>query len=83
MNQRVHTWAQQAKVRGLAQPLEFALGVLAPLGIIGAQVIYVMQPAFSLFGLRDALTEIAQMLESPDELEALRAQLRDSDEIQP
>jgi len=70
-------WIQQAQARGLGHALGLALDVLAPLGPLGAQVIWVAQPALGLLVGRAALADLARALEQPGGVERLRAYLED------
>lgn len=72
-------WVETAKANGWGDLLAVLLDALAPLGVLGAQVLYVGQPVLSVFVNRDALTALAGALEDPDELDALRRQLEDVD----
>jgi hypothetical protein len=71
-------WIQQVKAHGLTVPLRVLLDVLEPLGPVGAQVLYVAQPAASLWGGGQALGHIAAALEQPDGVEQLRQLLDDT-----
>lgn len=53
------------------------LDVLEPVGVLGAQVLYVLQPVAGVIGMRAAFSEIARALETPEGVEALRQQLED------
>ena len=65
-------WVQQIQARGLGDALGIALDVLEPLGILGAQLIWVAQPVLGVWFNRDTVREIAQMLETPEEVEQIR-----------
>lgn len=65
-------WIEQARARGLDGPLRVALDVLAPLGPLGAQVLWAAQPALAAFGLWEAAAHLASALEEPDGVEQLR-----------
>ena len=71
-------WIQQVKARGLAVPLRVLLDVLEPLGPVGAQFLYVAQPAASLLGGAQMMGHIAAALEEPDGVEHLRQLLDDT-----
>lgn len=70
-------WIEQAKVRGLAQPLRIMLDVLEPLGPLGAQLLWVAQPVAGLVGGREMLGELAEALEKPGGVDHLRHLLDD------
>lgn len=70
-------WAQQARARGLAGALRLALDVLEPLGPLGAQAIWVAQPLLGAVIGRDALHALAQALDEPGGVAALRRHLED------
>jgi hypothetical protein len=71
-------WIELIRARGLEQAFCTALDVLEPLGPLGAQLIWVAQPAVHLMGRdlwRDALTALAEALEEPDGIARLRQRL--------
>jgi hypothetical protein len=70
-----HEWIKQAQARGLDSVLGVALDVLEPLGPLGAQVLWVLQPAAGFLGARDVVREIAEALEEPGGVERIRQQL--------
>lgn len=73
---------QAVRARGLQNAATLALDVLEPFGAIGAQVLWVAQPAARLIGgWGDALGTLAAALEDPDGIERLRHALEDSDDI--
>jgi len=65
-------WIEQAKARGLAQPLCIALDALEPLGPVGAQLLWVVQPVAGLIGGREMIGGLAEALEAPGGVEQLR-----------
>ncbi len=73
-------WVEAVRARGLEGAASLALDVLQPLGLLGAQVLWVAQPAARLFGGGDALAALAQALETPEGISRLRSALGD-DEI--
>ena len=70
-------WISQLRARGWGDFLNTALDVLEPLGPLGAQLLWIAQPALGLFVRRDALGALAQALEEPGGIAALRKQLDD------
>lgn len=70
-------WTQRARERGLLGAVHLMLDVLEPLGPLGAQLLWVAQPAAGLFGGAKALGEIAEALEAPEGLDTLRQRLYD------
>lgn len=70
-------WIDDVHARGLGGALRVALDALAPLGPLGAQLLYIAQPTLGLFGLREAAHDIALALEDPGGLDAIRARLDD------
>jgi hypothetical protein len=68
-------WVDAIQQRGLVGVVRTALDVLAPLGPLAAQLLYVTQPMTGLFGWQETVGKMAHLLEDADELEALR-QLR-------
>lgn len=71
-------WIQQVKDRGLGGALRVALDALEPLGPLGAQLLWVAQPALGMFGMGEALDRLAHTLEQPGGVAHLR-QLLDDD----
>lgn len=68
-------WIQTIKKRGWTGAFRTFLDVIEPLGPLGAQVLYVMQPLSGVLGWRDAVGDIAQALEQPDGIEQIRRDL--------
>ncbi len=73
-------WLEQARARGVDGALRVALDVLAPLGPLGAQLIWAAQPALGLLGLGQAAAHLAGALEEPGGVERLRRRLDSDDE---
>jgi hypothetical protein len=71
-------WIEQIQARGLEQVMCTVLDVLEPFGPLGAQLIWVAQPAANIIG-RDlwgnALTALAEALEEPGGVSRLRERL--------
>jgi len=65
-------WVAQLQARGLGDALGLALDVLEPLGVLGAQLIWVAQPVLGVWFNRDMVRSIAQTLETPGEVEHIR-----------
>jgi len=59
----------------LTEAVHLLLDALAPVGTLGAQVLWVAQPLGSVFGWRDAISDIANALEAPEGIEDLRRRL--------
>lgn len=76
-------WVQAAKAHGWADIARSGLDALAPLGPLGAQLVWISQPVLGLFLRRDWLAELAEALETPEGLDALRAQLEDDPATRP
>ena len=68
----MNDWIKQAKLRGLANPLRVLLDVLEPLGPLGAQMLYIAQPASRVLGMSDGVRQLAETLEEPGGIERLR-----------
>ncbi len=67
---------RQVRARGWGDALSTALDVLEPLGPLGAQLLYVAQPAARFIGgWGDSLSVLAQALEAPGGVERLRQAL--------
>ena len=69
-------WVQAVRVRGWEHAVSTALDVLEPLGPLGAQALWVAQPAAWLVGgWGDALGTLATALEAPGGIQRLRQAL--------
>jgi hypothetical protein len=77
-----YDWVEAAKTRGLDDALGVALDALEPLGPLGAQLLWVLQPALGLFIARATVSDIAQALEAPGGIERIREQLEESSKLQ-
>ncbi len=71
------SWIAQIKARGLQNALVLVLDALEPVGPLGAQVLWVLQPVSGLFGWHHAVKDIATALEEPGGITSLRQQLED------
>ncbi|MBI1281938.1 MAG: hypothetical protein GC179_27685 [Anaerolineaceae bacterium] len=60
------------QARGLGDALSLALDVLEPLGVLGAQLIWVAQPVLGVWFNRQTVRSIARTLETPGEVEHIR-----------
>jgi hypothetical protein len=70
-------WLEAAKAHGWSDIARAGLDALAPLGPLGAQLVWVSQPVLGLFVRRDRLASLAEALETPEGLAALRRRLDD------
>lgn len=75
----LNAWVQAAKARGWGDFARLGVDALAPLGPLGAQLVWVSQPFLSLFVGKDGLATLAEALETPEGLNALRGQLEARD----
>lgn len=72
-----HAWIQAAHRRKLTGAVRLTLTALEPLGVLGAQFIYIAQPMAAIFGAHQALGDIARALEEPDGVRRLLDSLDD------
>ena len=73
-------WIREIRERGWGDAFSAALDVLEPLGPLGAQFLWVAQPAARVIGgWGDAFGVLAQALEEPGGIDRLRAMLEDED----
>lgn len=70
-------WVQKLQANGWGVPLHLMVDVLEPLGVLGAQVVWTLQPVLGVFFQRETLQQIAETLEDPAAMEALRQRLDD------
>jgi hypothetical protein len=69
------SWIRQIRARGLGPTVHTALDVLEPLGPLGAQMVWIVQPVFGLFVSAEALADLACALEEPGGIDRLREYL--------
>lgn len=74
-------WINELKARGWGGFLSTALDVIEPMGALGAQVLYVLQPALGIFLPRNLLRDAAEMLETPEGVARLRAHLEQDESV--
>lgn len=76
-----YEWLQQIRARGWQDAFSTALDILEPLGPLGAQMLWVAQPAArAIGGWGDAVSGLAQALEEPGGIERLRRLLDEQDD---
>lgn len=68
-------WIAAAHQHGLVSPLCWMLDTFEPLAPLLSQMLWVMQPTAGLFGAHDWVADLADTLDSPQLLAALRQQL--------
>ncbi len=73
-------WIEQIRARGWSTALCTALDVLEPLGPLGAQLLWVAQPAARLVGGWEIVGGLAQALEEPGGIDRLRQQIEADEE---
>ena len=71
------TWIEAAKARGWDSGLLLMMDVIEPISPIASQMLWVIQPMAGVFGAHEAIREIAEALESPEGLKAIRAKLNE------
>ena len=73
-------WIREIRARGWGEAFSAALDVLEPFGPLGAQFLWIAQPAARLIGgWGDAFGVLAQALEEPGGIERLREMLEDEE----
>lgn len=75
LNQNESQWLQQIQARGYSPALRLLLDVVEPFAPLAAQCCYIVQPAATLLGGQRWLTDLAQQLEEPGGVAALRQQM--------
>ncbi len=73
-------WIKQVRARGWGAAFSTALDVLEPLGPLGAQLLWIAQPAARLIGGWELVGGLAQALEEPGGVDRLREQLEQDEE---
>jgi hypothetical protein len=72
-------WSLRLRAAHLDGMIGTLLDAAEPLGPLGAQVLWVAQPTFGLFGRRDDIASLARLLETPEGWAWLRDQLAGPD----
>ncbi len=75
----MYVWLAAAEQRGLTGAVRLSLDVLEPFGPLGAQMVWVLQPALGLLVGHTLLRDVARALETPERLAALREALEARD----
>jgi hypothetical protein len=70
-----YDWIKRAKAHGWDTILNAALDTLEPFGALGANAIWILQPALGLLVPKEALEAVAHALEEPGGIERLRERL--------
>jgi hypothetical protein len=71
------TWIEAAKARGWNSGLLLLMDVIEPISPLASQMLWVVQPMAGVFGAHEAVREIAEALETPEGLKALRDKLNE------
>jgi hypothetical protein len=79
MEQPINDWVEQIKARGLDGAVLTALDLLTPLGTIVAQLLHVVHPASRLVNWQDHIAQLADLLENPEAIDALKRRLEQKD----
>lgn len=72
---RLAGWAERLRAAGLGGLAAALLDAAEPLGPLGAQALWVAQPALGLVLPRDAVADLARVLDAPGGVAWLREQL--------
>lgn len=70
-------WAQNLHRKGLHQLVAALLDSFAPLGFVGAQMVYLGKPLLRFTVSPAALDALAEMLENPEQMKAFRTYLQE------
>jgi hypothetical protein len=73
-----HIWITTAKQRGFGRAVHVLLDVLEPVAPLAAGMLWVMQPLGGLFGARNAIADLADILDTGGGVENLRQQLNET-----
>ncbi len=79
LQNRIVKWSAQLRTMGLDNLVDVLLEAGAPLGPLGAQVLWIAQPALRLFAPNEEIDGLARLLEDPSGVAWLRAALRGAD----
>lgn len=70
-------WAERIRSWGLAEWVASLLEAIGPLGLLGAQALYVTQPVLQFFVTDNRLQALADLLEEPEETQGFVRLLRE------
>ncbi len=74
-------WIEQIRARGWGAAFSTVLDVLEPLGPLGAQLLWIAQPAARLIGGWELVGGLAQALEEPGGIDRLRQRLEQDEAL--
>ncbi len=77
---RLLRWARQIRAARLDGPVGALLDAAEPLGPLGAQLLWIAQPALGLLVPRDEIGSLARLLDAPGGVAWLREQLAGPDD---
>jgi hypothetical protein len=77
---RLRRWAQRLRAAGLDGAVGALLDAAEPLGPLGAQMLWIAQPALGLVAPRDEVASLARLLDAPGGVAWLREQLAAPDD---
>ncbi|MCC7452003.1 MAG: hypothetical protein IT324_31650 [Anaerolineae bacterium] len=75
LHQRLNRWSAQLRSAGLDGLVGTLLDAAEPLGPLGAQLLWIAQPALGLLTPADEIDELARLLDDPAGMAWLRAEL--------
>lgn len=75
LEERLTHWAVRIKGTGFGGLLGTLLGAASPLSVLGAQLLWVAQPALGLIAPHDEIDTLAQLLAEPEGVAWLRKTL--------
>lgn len=73
--QHNHPFIAVAKARGWQHAAALLLDALAPIAPLASQLLWTVQPVAGVFGMHEAVRDLADMLDEPDGVATLREQL--------
>jgi hypothetical protein len=83
LKQRLANWSAKLRERGLGDMAALLLDVAEPFGPLGAQALWIAQPALSLFLPRQDIGEFAGLLDDPDSMAWWRSELVGNSDEEP
>jgi hypothetical protein len=75
LQSRIATWSAQLRAMGLSNLVDVLLEAAEPLGPLGAQVLWIAQPALRLVAPSDEIDGLARLLDDPSGMVWLRTAL--------
>lgn len=79
MEEPLKDWVEQIKAHQFDGVALTVLEMLAPFGVIASQLLHVVHPVSRLVNWQDSIVQLADILEDPEAIDALKRRLEQKD----